>query len=156
MLFPNDPTTLEPLDFADAYRPDGAEVVTLPDGRQAIPLLLVIDAHVGKAYAAGEFPAILYMTDGVRNRAHIITDAPAPAEATATSEPAPQASAEASAEPHVAPAPEPAVAPTPEPVASDAPVVAAPVSVPADAPAKPAAKPSAKPAADAPASPVQA
>lgn len=147
MLFPNDPTTLEPLDFADAYRPADAEVVTLADGRQAIPLLLVIDPHVGKSYAASEFPAIFYMTDGVKNRAHAIQPALPTAPVTAVSA-EPPSSELAASEP-----PEPPAASAPEPVVGDAapvetaPVEAIPVAAPEPAPTEATAPPSAELAA---------
>lgn len=66
MYYNGDKTVIEAGDIEAAL--SEKTVLTLPDGRQALVVALVVSPHADKSYRPGEFPVALHVTDGVNPR----------------------------------------------------------------------------------------
>jgi hypothetical protein len=75
MYYPGEKSILEGGDVDDVFR--NGDVLTLPDGRQGIPVVLAVNPDRNKAYDTGEFPSSLHLTTGAGYRTHTISMLPA-------------------------------------------------------------------------------
>lgn len=99
MYYPGVKAILEASDIAEVHAAGPAQ--TLPDGRQALPVLLVIDPERGKHYADGEAPAQFHVTNGVSHR--LLPIQPAAAAAVASEAEADDVEADAEVAPEAEP-----------------------------------------------------
>lgn len=65
-MFTDSPFEIEASDIDTLVR--AGDAVTLPDGRVALPVLLVLSSASGKTFTADEFPTAMHLTNGVQVR----------------------------------------------------------------------------------------